>query len=108
LVADLLLQAGHKVEIHDDHLPIDAPDEDWIALVARRRWIALTKDKNIRYRNTELAAVRANGARVFGCVPRTRPASRWRRCSCATRRGWCGTQHHTNHRSWSEWIETES
>ena len=64
-VADPLRQTGHRVEIHDDHLPIDAPDEDWIALIARRRWIALTKDKNIRYRSAELAAVRAHRARVF-------------------------------------------
>jgi len=65
LVAAPLRQAGHVVEIHDDHLPNDAPDEDWIALVARQRWIALTKDKNIRYRGAELAAVREHGARVF-------------------------------------------
>lgn len=64
LIADALREAGHAVEIHDDHLPIDAPDEDWIALVARQRWIALTKDKNIRYRSAELAAVRDHGARV--------------------------------------------
>ena len=63
-IADALREAGHAVEIHDDHLPIDAPDEDWIALVARRRWIALTKDKNIRYRSAELAAIREHGARV--------------------------------------------
>ena len=63
-IADVLREAGHAVEIHDDHLPIDAPDEDWIALVARQRWIALTKDKNIRYRSAELAAVREHGARV--------------------------------------------
>ena len=32
--------------------------------MARNRWIALTKDKNIRYRSAELAAVREHGARV--------------------------------------------
>ena len=63
-IAGALRETGHAVEIHDDHLPIDAPDEDWIELVARRRWIALTKDKNIRYRSAELAAVREHGARV--------------------------------------------
>ena len=34
-----------SVEIHDDHLPVDAPDEDWIRLIGSRGWIALTKDK---------------------------------------------------------------
>lgn len=37
LIANALREAGHRVEIHDDHLPIDAPDEDWIALVGQQR-----------------------------------------------------------------------
>ncbi len=65
LIADGLREAGHMVEVHDDHLPIDAPDEDWIALVARKGWIGLTKDKNIRYRRAELEAVRHLGARII-------------------------------------------
>lgn len=32
VIASALREAGHLVEIHDDHLPIDAPDEDWIRL----------------------------------------------------------------------------
>jgi PIN like domain len=35
----------------------DVADEDWIAEGARRDWILLTKDKRIRYRGSELAAV---------------------------------------------------
>ncbi len=64
-VADRLRQMGQRVEIHDDHLPIDATDEDWISLVAQNGWIAITKDKNIRYRVGEIEAIRAHGARVF-------------------------------------------
>ena len=41
---------GMKVEVHDDHLLPDAPDEDWIALVGKEGWFSLTKDKNIRHR----------------------------------------------------------
>jgi len=52
------------VEVHDDHLPIDAPDEHWIELVAKNGWIAITKDKNIRYRHAEIESVKASGARV--------------------------------------------
>ena len=29
-------------------------DEDWIALVGKRGWTALTKDKNIRFRSVQL------------------------------------------------------
>jgi len=57
--------AGHLVEIHDDHLPIDAPDEDWIRLSSKNGWVAVTKDKNIRYRRAELAAVVEYEARVI-------------------------------------------
>ena len=40
------------------------PDEDWIALVGSRGWVAFTKDKNIRYRAAELESIRRNSARV--------------------------------------------
>ena len=64
LISGALRQAGHAVEVHDDHLPIDAPDEGWIELVASKGWIALTKDKNIRYRYAEIEAIKKHGARV--------------------------------------------
>ncbi len=64
VIADRLRAEGMSVEVHDDHLPPDAPDEDWLAHVGRRGWIALTKDRNIRYRTAELAAIRKHGARV--------------------------------------------
>jgi len=58
VIADALREAGATVEIHDDHLPLNAPDEDWIALVGRNSWIAITKDKNIRHRAAEIAAIK--------------------------------------------------
>lgn len=64
VIASALQAAGHSVEVHDDHLPGDAPDEQWIKLVGDRGWIALTKDKNIRYRHAEFEAIREHGARV--------------------------------------------
>ena len=54
-----------QVEIHDDHLPLHAPDEDWIALVGRNGWVAITKDKNVRYRAAELASIERHSARVL-------------------------------------------
>ena len=64
VIADALRDAGFHVEVHDDHLPIDAPDEDWVELVGKKGWIALTKDKNIRYRFAELDAIKTHKARV--------------------------------------------
>ena len=51
--------------MHDDHLQQDVPDEDWIALVGRMGWVALTKDKNIRYRTAEIESIRKNAARII-------------------------------------------
>jgi predicted nuclease of predicted toxin-antitoxin system len=64
LIAVALRRADRGVEVHDDHLPIDAPDEEWIKLVEERGWIALTKDKNIRYRLAEFEAIKVHCARV--------------------------------------------
>ena len=51
--------------MHDDHLPLDAPDEDWIALVGRNGWVAVTKDKRIRYRAGEYRSIEEHSARVL-------------------------------------------
>jgi uncharacterized protein with PIN domain len=64
-VPEALRSAGHDVQIHDDHLAPDAPDEDWIALCGRKKWVAITQDKNIRYRAAEIDAIRRNRAAVF-------------------------------------------
>ncbi len=65
IIADTLRYSGVEVEIHDDHLPINAPEEHWIELVGQRNWIAITKDKNIRYRTAEIEAIRKYNARVI-------------------------------------------
>ena len=65
VIAGRLREEGLQVEIHDDHLPSDAPDEKWIALVGKRGWVALTKDKNIRYRFTEVDSIMRHSARVI-------------------------------------------
>ena len=54
-----------SVEVHDDHLPANAPDEDWIALVAEKGWVALTKDKNILHRCSEIESIREHKAKVL-------------------------------------------
>jgi len=64
-VAAALRTIGEQVEVHDDHLPSDAPDADWINLCGVRRWLAITRDKNIRYREWEKASIRASKARIF-------------------------------------------
>ena len=65
IIARKLRSAGMKVEVHDDHLPQDAPDEEWVALVGRKAWVAITKDKNVRYRTAELDSIKRHLARVL-------------------------------------------
>lgn len=65
IIADCLRANGLNVEIHDDHLPLDAPDEHWLELVGRKSWIAVTKDKNIRYRAGEIQSIRTHQVRVI-------------------------------------------
>ena len=62
VIADELRAVGSAVELHDEHL---APDEDWISLVGRNAWLAITKDKNIRYRAAEIEAIKQYRAKVF-------------------------------------------
>jgi predicted nuclease of predicted toxin-antitoxin system len=65
IIASALRIAGHRVEVHDDNFPPDATDQVWLSEVSRRGWVVFTKDKRIRYRAPELAAVRATKAKVF-------------------------------------------
>ena len=64
-VARALLDAGARVEAHDDHFAHDATDETWIPQVAARGWVILTKDKNIRRRHGEREAALLAAARIF-------------------------------------------
>jgi hypothetical protein len=64
-VAAALRQAGAHVEIHDDHFAPDERDRDWLLEVGARRWVVLTKDRRIRYRGPELAALLAARVAAF-------------------------------------------
>jgi len=64
-VAQALRQAGAVVEVHADHFPADARDEDWLRVVGSRGWIVLTKDERIRYRPNERRALLRSGVRAF-------------------------------------------
>ena len=65
VVAGALRLAGAQVQIHDDHFPTTAADEDWLREVGQRGWVVLTKDRGIRYRAPALAAIRVSAVRMF-------------------------------------------
>ncbi len=54
----ILKDAGLYVEKHIDHFEDNAKDEEWLAEIGRRRWYAVTHDRRIRYKPTEIEAVR--------------------------------------------------
>lgn len=57
----ILMEAGIRVERHDDHFAQDTPDTEWLAEIGRRGWFVLTYDRRIRYKPNEREAVfRAN------------------------------------------------
>jgi hypothetical protein len=65
VIAGKLRQTGVTVEIHDDHFPKNAQDENWISEVGKRGWVVPTKNDRIRYRPAALAAYRRHWVKVF-------------------------------------------
>jgi hypothetical protein len=53
------------VEIHDDHFPPDAPDQNWLAEVGANAWVVLSKDHRIRRNPVEREALLAAGVAAF-------------------------------------------
>lgn len=60
LSAHRLREEGHVIHLIAEYYPDDAQgiaDADWIAEGCARGWVLLTKDRRIRYRAGELAAL---------------------------------------------------
>ncbi|HWQ69948.1 MAG TPA: hypothetical protein VN494_08345 [Patescibacteria group bacterium] len=64
-IASALRQAGVEVHVHDDDFSPDARDEEWLQEVGQRGWVVFTKDRKIRYRSPELAAIIRANVRTF-------------------------------------------
>lgn len=62
--------AGLQVERHDDHFGQLTTDSEWIAEIGRRGWVAVTRDKRIRYSPLALETLMTSGARLFVIVGR--------------------------------------
>ncbi len=64
-VPDALRKAGEQVERHTDHFTAGTPDVEWLAALARKGWLVLTKDEAIGRNPLEAAVAKASGACVF-------------------------------------------
>lgn len=62
---DILSQAGLSVERHRDHFRPASSDEEWLAVVGFKGWVAVTHDSRIRYKPNELAAVVRHNVRLL-------------------------------------------
>lgn len=65
IVSDALRLAGAEVRIHADLFAEDEKDEKWLREVGQKGWIVLTKDKNIRYHQLEIAALIRGAVAAF-------------------------------------------
>lgn len=71
-VAEELRSRGVVVHTMRDVFPPGAlvTDEQWLDVVGKRGWVALTKDKHIRHRQNERRALRSAKVRVFVLIAR--------------------------------------
>ena len=68
---EVLAAARVSVEAHHRHFAPDAPDDEWIPVVAQRGWIAVTHNRRIRYTPNELAAVFDSGLGLLTQIGQT-------------------------------------
>jgi hypothetical protein len=67
---EILAKAGISVTRHADHFAPNCPDEEWLAHVGAKAWIAITHDGRIRYKPNEKKAVMDNNVRLLVIVGR--------------------------------------
>jgi hypothetical protein len=61
----ILSDAGLTVKRHRDHFPPDAADEEWLAFVGARGWVALTHNSRIRHTPNEKQSVISYNVRLL-------------------------------------------
>ena len=65
VVVKALTAAGFLAIAHDDHFLSDARDEEWLTRAGKEGWIVLTRDQQIRYRQSELESIIAAKVMAF-------------------------------------------
>lgn len=67
LVPRILRENGLAVERYFDHFPesVKVPDNEWLAFVAERRWVALSHDDNIRRDREAVRTIMESKGRLF-------------------------------------------
>lgn len=65
MVPDALRNAGLHVERKTDHFAQDTPDTEWLEAVGKKRWIVLSKDKNLKSNHIEIVALLKSNTHSF-------------------------------------------
>ena len=65
IVATALRETGAMIERSTEHFDKGTKDDVWLAKAGENRWIVLTRDKRIRYRQLERLALQAAKVRAF-------------------------------------------
>ena len=53
------------VELHDNHFPQNTPDDEWLAEIGQRGWLAIGQDYRHHLMDVELEAIRTHDVGVF-------------------------------------------
>jgi len=64
-VPEALRLQSLRVEVFLEHFKSGTPDQDWLPIVGGKSWVVLTKDKMIRKREAEMAALSDGGVAAF-------------------------------------------
>ena len=65
---ETLKAAGLAVVTHDDQFGPLTPDDEWLANVGAKGWLAISRDARIRYSPLALRVLMQTGARLFVLV----------------------------------------
>ncbi len=65
IVVEALRAAGASVKRLTEEFGRGTPDQDWLQHAGKQGWVVLTRDKKIRYRQLERAALHAARVRAF-------------------------------------------
>jgi PIN like domain len=53
------------VKLLDDYFEANVADEEWLRFVGQKGWLAITKDKRIRYRTPALDVIKKEKVKLF-------------------------------------------
>lgn len=64
-LGDALTAANINFIPHHQRFAPDCPDDEWLPIAGKEKWIVLTRDKNIRYKPNEKQAFKANRVKAI-------------------------------------------